>query len=928
MIDISDAAARRAIDAPSHAPLIAITGPAASGKTDTLARRYVALLAADATIAIDATIVSAPTNAGALALHARIAALLPSARAAELAAHGRYAGVPLERLAFDLLAESAAFSGLGYDLEALDPIDAADIFERAIAPLFSAEWSEYLGPDIDPEIPGLRAPDRFAVAVLRLIRKLRDAQISPDEFLAMALRGATAFYANPPNLSAPALLYATKDEHRPALAVDANERERQRRRELDLAKIVAKLYRSYLGELVTHGCLTPTDAIAEATRILLEHPAFCRTVRARMRLATIDDVHDLPTGEFRLLQAIFGKTLPSVSVAGDPDAATHTFAGARPERVFGAAGATFELHASQRVPAQIAAVVQRVLQQAGAGAIPAGDAVRLHRARDRAAEITFVADAIAEAIAGGTSPGRIALVHRSARTLVAYEDALVERNVAVALQGDIALFARHETRDALALLWSAVDPFAHAALLRVLALPFVNLNDATLAMLCGEPSNAQALLFDLLPHEDGGGARRWDRRRDLRLGTNVVRGDRDIDLTSEARARLVDFRTRRDAWQTLVRTTDPASAARAIVLDGGLFGPRPGETAARGRRRAALVTSLLDIIARYTERLPQHDLARALAYCERIAMGESGPSVHDDTDDAVAVGAIDCIKGRRFARVFVVDVRAGSFPPYYVPDAFLFSPTYGMIAKDNVGDGHTARTAKFTWYQHHAKLREAYGREDRRALAAALARADSEVTISASGKATRGIAAPELLAELEMFEPPLLRAPPPAARLRLSDPAAFATHESERPDAFPTPDVISFERAAARTRCSVCGDRKAALVSNDVNASLSAARTLGEERLVALSIGAVQIAGTLTIVPGDGMPHAAVRGKDASVLAALAIRALGARVSSSAYYVLGEDGDIEGPHPVDPQHAERTFAVLRGESSPVCNLCAESGAGQ
>ena len=190
--EVGDVNARRAIDAPADAPLLAIVGGAASGKTDVLAARYIALLARDATLSIGATIVSAAQAEGAAALAARIDAILPPARAAERAREGRYFGRSLEHLAFDMLADHATLTGLAYDLEAIEAYDAEEIFERAIAPLFSADWNEFLGPDIDPEIPGLRAPDRFSIAVLRLIRKLRAAHITPEAFLTAALRGATA----------------------------------------------------------------------------------------------------------------------------------------------------------------------------------------------------------------------------------------------------------------------------------------------------------------------------------------------------------------------------------------------------------------------------------------------------------------------------------------------------------------------------------------------------------------------------------------------------------------------------------------------------------------------------------------------------------------------------------------------------------------
>ena len=72
-----------------------------------------------------------------------------------------------------------------------------------------------------------------------------------------------------------------------------------------------------------------------------------------------------------------------------------------------------------------------------------------------------------------------------------------------------------------------------------------------------------------------------------------------------------------------------------------------------------------------------------------------------------------------------------------------------MIPKEAAGDARSARTAKFTWYQHEAKLRDTYAREARRALASAIGRASKSVTITAFGKPTRGVAAPELLAELQ-----------------------------------------------------------------------------------------------------------------------------------------------------------------------------------
>jgi superfamily I DNA/RNA helicase len=743
MIRAVDPGDERVVAAPLDGNLLLVTGNAGSGKTHALAARYVALLARGG-VPIDATLVAGANAESARHLADRIAARLePAARTAF--ADAPFTGITLDDLAFAIVADGALTGGLAPDIERLDADEAAAIFERAAAPLFSASWADYLGTDIDPEISGLRTPDRFADAVLRLITKLHDAGIGPEQMLQLAQRGANTFYANPPNLTEPGLLYATKDDYRNSLLVGPDELERQRRREIDLAKIVAKLYRSYLDELVRHGCLGAGDAIAEAVRLLGESPALARRY-GRLRLAVVDDAQDLKPGELRLLQALFGAALPRVTFAGALHAAVQTFAGARPEATFKLAATTIDVPGDGPVAPRIAALARAIGADDVAVAIPPGDGVEVFRSADRDAEIAAVAERVAAEVAAGTPPARIAIVHRSARCLDAYATAVLGHDVPVAAFGDIDLLARQDAGDALAALWSAADPFRHAWLLRAIALPQVALSDASLAVLCGEPSDPQAMLF-ALPEPAQTTDRRWDRRRDVRLATNVLRGERDADLSPLARARIVAFRARRARWAALAHDAGAAAAA-AIVADAGTFVARNGETAARTAYRVTLVGHLLALIARYAERHPGASLEDALLMLERIAAADRGPIVTGD-DRGVFVGSIDRIGPRRFDHVFVVDVRAGSFPPYYVPDAFLFSPKIGMVPKDAAGDAPAARTAKFTWYAHQSKLKESYAREHRRMLALALVRADRAVTVSASGRATRGIGAPEFVSELQ-----------------------------------------------------------------------------------------------------------------------------------------------------------------------------------
>ena len=668
----------------------------------------------------------------------------------------RLGGAPLAALALRILEGNAFESGLALDLARIEDIDAETHFERAAGSLFSLAWVELVEPELgdapslDYEIAGLRTPERFAQAAYRLFRKLRGAGISPERFLDISLKKAAEWYANPPNLAHPDLLFATPDRYRDSLHADAPELERQRRREIDLAKILASVYERYIADAEARGCLTDVDAVAEATRVLETIPPAAARVRAQFPLAFIDDAQDLTVGELALLQAIYGESLDGVTFAGDPDQATRTFAGARPERVF-ACGTELALPGPEGAHGTIVTAAREFLREHTIATDP-GDRLRVHRASSQSAEATLIAREVGAALTAGNAPESVAVLVRSLRGARPYVDALLDADIAVQLLGDVDLFADPIVQDALALLWAVHDPFRHDWLLRTLQTPTLRLSDATLVALCSEPAQPQAALFAEVEEDDANGPRgRWDRERDLRLGRNVTRGDRDAELEGDVRERLERFRERRQRWRRFFAGTTLEDAARAVVLEGGLFAPAPGETDAWSRYRRDTLDRFLARLATYARNDRTRTLGEALRYFETIATSEwpQCDAGDDARAGAVHVAAIDAIKGRTYATAFIPNLRAGAFPPYWVPDAFVFTTAFGIVPKDNVGEARAARTAKFTWYMHRAKIREQYANEDRRLLFCAMTRATERLIVSAWGSPSKGVAAPELLAELE-----------------------------------------------------------------------------------------------------------------------------------------------------------------------------------
>ncbi len=760
---------------------LALVGAPGSGKTTALIERArkIALgdtgAAGDATEAADAdprgippmVVVLSPSDAGVARLQALLDVCEPSpGRSPEPELGAEFAAARTARvvatsfgdLAFAVLRD-AKTGGDGVPAVArIDEVRAAQHFERAGAEIYALDWSEF-SAEVDPEITGLRAPERFAAAAFRLIRKLRASLVSPQEFRELGLRGANAFFANPPNLADAELIAGTQAKYRDSLRASPAELDRQHRREIDLVKILARLYASYVETLSADGALTPADAVYEAATLLRERPRLRERVRGRYRAALVDDAQDTTAGQLALLEGIFGGDSPDVTLCGDAAQATRGFgAGARGAEVFKRAGASIELTAQYRCPPAIAAAALRALDPSAplpqpapplATANPdrtAAQSLYFYRAESVRDEARYVAAEIAGLIRGGMKPERIAVVMRNLGCARTYVDAILARDVPADVAGAASIYDYPVVRDALAALWSAVDPFRHDYLLRTLEAPWMRLSDASIAALCGEAADPQPLLFELPDDAAETGDRRWDRRRDLRLGRNVTRGDVDADLPPQCRERLEAFRAARTRWEEAGRTLSLGSQARLILEESVLATLAPG---ARARFDSGLVARLLAELDAFADRVPLGTLDDFLSDAESAADGEADLlSIAPRDRAAVRVGDVEAVKGEEFDAVFAVDVRAGAWPRYYVPDAFLFMPSLGMIPKENVGDARAARTAKFTYALFRYKIREKYNGEERRAFYCAATRARERLYVSASGRATRGVSAPEIFEEL------------------------------------------------------------------------------------------------------------------------------------------------------------------------------------
>uniref|UniRef100_E6Q7Q7 UvrD-like helicase C-terminal domain-containing protein n=1 Tax=mine drainage metagenome TaxID=410659 RepID=E6Q7Q7_9ZZZZ len=600
-------------------------------------------------------------------------------------------------------------------LRCIDETSSYRVFARAAEELFAGTWPP-AEATIDIEVAELRSPERFLEHARSLVERLRRAAIAPHEVVERAALGATAFYAHPPNLSSPSLLAYLNDTARGSLDVDTAELLRQHRREMDLAKIIAELYARFEASLKDEHLADRCAAFSLATTWLQSHRASKMRGAFAFDGVFVDDAEHCDERMHDFLSALVEGAPSRLTLACDDQGAHRPMQGARVERL-----ADGE---SERVAEIVWSEVRPTVE----------------RSPNRDGETQRVAAWIAERIATGTAAEDTAILLRDLDDGTRFERALHERGIATSRAGRCNLFRLSEILDAFALLCWVADPYAHDALLRILESPRLVLSDASIALLCGKAASEQSSLFS--------GAERTNddtRPKALRLGDNVLSGAVDPLLSEVARERV--------AWLRAFHARSREIAATAPLLDAiesiwreGLAPSAPGNDA-RERSRQIFLEAFR---SRIVECDAGNGLAALFSLCDHLREGaerERTEVAYRRRDGFVAIAEIDAAIGIAFDAVAIPSLQAGAFPAYYVPPAFLFTPTYGLAARENAGGAKSSRAAKHAYVNYRYKLRERHIEQERRLFAFARSRAKSALLLTASGRPTRGINTPEFLEE-------------------------------------------------------------------------------------------------------------------------------------------------------------------------------------
>ena len=163
-------------------------------------------------------------------------------------------------------------------------------------------------------------------------------------------------------------------------------------------------------------------------------------------------------------------------------------------------------------------------------------------------------------------------------------------------------------------------------------------------------------------------ATRWDPKRDLRLGWNVFAENR-MRAVGPRRASGRTLPALRERWVGAMRDR-PFEASRGPSGKRGSRAKAP--PVPRERRRNNSCSNGTARLTRSRAKAMARRAQEILEYAQRRMASDSRSLRRRAGRAACDCSSVEAARGREFDRVAVADVRAGAFPRWYSPDAFLY----------------------------------------------------------------------------------------------------------------------------------------------------------------------------------------------------------------------------------------------------------------
>jgi DNA helicase-2/ATP-dependent DNA helicase PcrA len=632
-------------------PLLIVAG-AGTGKTTVITRR-IAWLIAEKRAAPSEILALTFTDRAAFEMIERVDRLVPyghnDARISTFHAFG-------DRL----LRDHALEAGLS---------DQSTVLSRAEQVIFLRE--RLFDLPLDRYRP-LGDPTRFLSALVTLISRLRDEDVSPDAYLAAAAVMADAAAAAPDD-EALAERAATQAE-------------------------LAAAYAAYEGLMRSSDRIDFGDQVSLALRLLREHPAVLSEVRGRYRYILVDEFQDTNHAQWELVR-LLAEPHGNVTVVGDDDQSIYRFRGAALGNILGfraayptAASVVLVDNFRSRQPILDAAhrlirhndperlearegIDKRLKARSRFGRPePAEGAIGLTVHTTGSDEADAIADRIGASIAGGRRAGEHAILVRGNRDADPYLRALNMARVPWRFSGTAGLYRQPEVRVLISFLRAVNDPDDSVSLYDLATSEIFGLAPADVTLALSRARRRRSALAVALREAA-------EHPEDSPFGIRAV----------EVVQRLLSSI---DAHRAMSTERSCGELLYHFITGSGWLGRLAAEARETGDERLANVGRFFEIVRRQGALLRDDRLPFLVAQLDTLIETGDDPSTADvepDAGDAVHVLTYHKAKGLEFNVVYMVGLVADRFPGWDRPDALEMPEE---LLRDPASDDTNRHTAE------------------------------------------------------------------------------------------------------------------------------------------------------------------------------------------------------------------------------------------
>ena len=475
-------------------------------------------------------------------------------------------------------------------------------------------------------------PTRHLAALLTLVSRAKDEDVSPDEYRAWAETRAAA---------------AGTDEDRD----DAS-------RHLELAAF----YEAYQRLLTEAGAADFGDQIQRPLRLLRERPALLARLRSRYRYILVDEFQDTNHAQLELVRLVAGEEA-SITVVGDDDQAIYRWRGAAAgnllafrqlypgarevvltenhrstQPILDAAARLISYNNPWRLEV-VAGIDKRLRSRRPGGAVVS------HLAFETAsAEADGVAALVEERIGQGWRPGDVAILVRSNEDADPFLRALNVKGIPHRFSGSRGLYAREEVRLLVSFLRVLANPEDSVSLFYLAASENYRLPETELLRLNRYAGRKSRPLLEVL--------RELPESEELK-GVGGAAREAAARMLADLDAAAADV-PRRRTGEVLYR----------YLQSSGLLARLSREATAEAEVQVRNVARFFDVVRAYGD-LAEHDRVPSfVAHLELLRDAGDDPPVAeaDPDDDAVHVVTVHKAKGLEFPVVLLVGCADQKFP--------------------------------------------------------------------------------------------------------------------------------------------------------------------------------------------------------------------------------------------------------------------------